>query len=85
MALLERAVARVRATLEFVKFSHTVFALPFALIAMAVAAHGFPSLRVFLLILVCMATARTAENDVTPIAHSAPARIQSRAGGLVIR
>jgi len=60
MALLERAVARVRATLEFVKFSHTVFALPFALIAMAVAAHGLPSLRVFLLILVCMATARTA-------------------------
>lgn len=32
-----------------------------------------------------MATARTAENDVTPIAHSAPARIQSRAGGLAIR
>ena len=60
MALLERAVARVRATLEFVKFSHTVFALPFALIAMAVAAHGLPSLKVFLLILVCMATARTA-------------------------
>ena len=60
MALLERAVARVRATLEFVKFSHTVFALPFALIAMTVAAHGLPSLRVFLLILACMATARTA-------------------------
>ncbi len=51
---------KLRDTLEFVKFSHTVFALPFALVAMGVAAGGLPPLRVVLLILACMATARTA-------------------------
>ncbi len=48
--------------LSFVRFSHTVFALPFALAAMAVAARenrGWPGLRVFALILVAMVCART--------------------------
>jgi 4-hydroxybenzoate polyprenyltransferase len=47
---------------EFVKISHTVFALPFALAAMVVAARenrGWPGLRVFGLILACMVCART--------------------------
>jgi 4-hydroxybenzoate polyprenyltransferase len=47
---------------EFVKFSHTVFALPFAIAAMAVAARenrGWPGLRTFLLILAAMVSART--------------------------
>src|SRR5438874_9726552 len=47
---------------SFVKFSHTVFALPFALAAMAVAARdnrGWPGWRVFLLILLAMVSART--------------------------
>jgi 4-hydroxybenzoate polyprenyltransferase len=47
---------------SFVRFSHTVFALPFALAAMAVAAranHGWPGWRVFGLILVAMVCART--------------------------
>ena len=42
---------------SFVKFSHTVFALPFALAAMLVAArdsNGWPGWRVFLLVLVAM-------------------------------
>jgi 4-hydroxybenzoate polyprenyltransferase len=46
----------------FVKFSHTVFALPFALAAMAVAArssHGWPGWRVFGLIVAAMVSART--------------------------
>ena len=46
----------------FVKFSHTIFALPFALGAMALAArdhHGWPGWKTFLLILTAMATART--------------------------
>lgn len=47
-------------TLELIKFSHTVFALPFALMAMLVAAHGLPTWRVALLILLCMVSARTA-------------------------
>jgi 4-hydroxybenzoate polyprenyltransferase len=48
--------------LAFVKFSHTVFALPFALAGMAVAAratYGWPGLRVFLLIVAAMVCART--------------------------
>jgi 4-hydroxybenzoate polyprenyltransferase len=46
----------------FVRFSHTVFALPFALAAMAVAARdnrGWPGWRVFGLILMAMVCART--------------------------
>jgi 4-hydroxybenzoate polyprenyltransferase len=46
----------------FVKFSHTVFALPFALAAMAVAAranHGWPGWHTFGLILAAMVCART--------------------------
>ena len=47
---------------EFVKFSHTIFALPFALAAMVVAARdnrGWPGWRKFGLILACMVCART--------------------------
>jgi 4-hydroxybenzoate polyprenyltransferase len=47
---------------EFVKLSHTIFALPFALAAMAVAARdnrGWPGWRTFGLILVAMVCART--------------------------
>src|SRR4029077_16967856 len=46
----------------FVRFSHTVFALPFALAAMAVAARenrGWPGGRTFGLILAAMVCART--------------------------
>lgn len=46
--------------LKFIRFSHTVFALPFALGAMFVAAGGLPSLSVFLGILAAMVCARTA-------------------------
>ncbi len=47
---------------EFIKFSHTIFALPFALASMAIAArenHGWPGLKTFLLILVAMVGARS--------------------------
>src|SRR5438128_765310 len=46
--------------LQLIRFSHTVFALPFALGALVVAANGPPSLRIFTLVLVCMVSARTA-------------------------
>lgn len=49
---------RVRMFLELVRFSHTLFALPFALASMLVAAGGIPSWKVLLAILVCMAAAR---------------------------
>src|SRR5665213_1956745 len=47
---------------SFVRFSHTVFALPFALAAMLVAARdhrGWPGWRTFGLILLAMVCART--------------------------
>jgi 4-hydroxybenzoate polyprenyltransferase len=49
-----------RRLLKFVRFSHTIFALPFALGSMIVAAHGLPSWRIILLILLAMVSARTA-------------------------
>jgi 4-hydroxybenzoate polyprenyltransferase len=47
---------------SFVRFSHTIFALPFALAAMVVAArdnHGWPGWKTFGLILAAMVCART--------------------------
>ena len=46
--------------LRLIRFSHTIFALPFALGALVVAANGWPSLRILLLVLLCMVFARTA-------------------------
>ena len=46
--------------LQLIRFSHTIFALPFALGALVVAANGLPSARTLLLVLVCMVSARSA-------------------------
>ena len=46
--------------LRFVRFSHTIFALPFALGAMFVAARGWPAWQIFALIVLAMVFARTA-------------------------
>lgn len=46
--------------LRFIRFSHTVFALPFALGAMFTAAGGLPPISIFLGILAAMVCARTA-------------------------
>lgn len=46
--------------LRLIRFSHTVFALPFALGALVVAANGWPSPRILLLVIACMVFARTA-------------------------
>jgi 4-hydroxybenzoate polyprenyltransferase len=46
--------------LTFIRFSHTLFALPFALGSMIVAAHGWPGLPLFVLVIGCMVFARTA-------------------------
>ena len=46
--------------LKFIRFSHTIFALPFAAGSMIVAARGLPSGRIVLLILFAMVFARTA-------------------------
>jgi 4-hydroxybenzoate polyprenyltransferase len=46
--------------LRLIRFSHTIFALPFALGALVVAANGLPAPRTFLLVVICMVFARTA-------------------------
>jgi len=48
------------ATLEMIKWEHSIFALPFALTGAMLAAGGWPSGRALLLIVVCMVSARTA-------------------------
>src|SRR5438874_10801525 len=55
--LRPNAITRV---LRLIRFSHTIFALPFALGALLVAANGRPTLRTLLLVLACMVLARTA-------------------------
>lgn len=46
--------------LDSIKFAHSIFALPFALLAMIVAGGGWPPWRVVLLIILCMVSGRSA-------------------------
>jgi 4-hydroxybenzoate polyprenyltransferase len=56
----EVGVGAVSRFLQLIRFSHTIFALPFALGALIVAANGWPSSRVLVLVVACMVFARTA-------------------------
>lgn len=56
----DRGPSKARSTLSLVKFSHSVFALPFALMGAWLAAGGVPELRVLALIVVAVVAARTA-------------------------
>ena len=49
-----------RATLEMIKWEHSIFALPFALTGAVLAANGWPRLMVLFWIVVCMVSARSA-------------------------
>jgi len=49
-----------RATLEMIKWEHSIFALPFALMGAVLAAGGWPQWRVLGWIVLCMVTARSA-------------------------
>ena len=51
---------RIARVLTFIRFSHTIFALPFALGAAFVAARGLPTLRLLGLVILEMIFARTA-------------------------
>jgi 4-hydroxybenzoate polyprenyltransferase len=68
----------------FVKFSHTIFALPFALASMVVAARaqsGWPGLRTFLLILAAMVCARTCAMAFNRIVDREFDRLNPRTAG----
>lgn len=56
----ESRESATRNYLEMIKVEHSIFALPFALIGMMYAAGGWPGLRVFLLIVLAMVSARSA-------------------------
>jgi 4-hydroxybenzoate polyprenyltransferase len=62
---------RIRTVLEMIKFEHSVFALPFALVGALLAAHftthGWPTLRQLVWIIVAMVTARTAAMTINRI------------------
>lgn len=53
-------MAKIRIFLEMIKFSHTIFALPFALTAALLAAGGMPSFSRIFWIVLAMVGARTA-------------------------
>jgi len=55
-----RLLSSLRLFLETIRFSHTIFALPFALTGAILAADGFPSLGQTLWIIAAMVGARTA-------------------------
>ncbi|HEY3706941.1 MAG TPA: UbiA-like polyprenyltransferase, partial [Terracidiphilus sp.] len=51
--------AKTRTTLEMIKWEHSVFALPFALTATILAAHGLPAIWTLTWIVVAMVAARS--------------------------
>lgn len=56
----ENLLRRIGVTLEMIKFPHSIFALPFALLAAVMAAGGFPSLEKFFWIVAACVFARSA-------------------------
>jgi len=58
----------LRHFLDAIKFEHTVFALPFAYIAMVLAADGWPGWRIALWVTLAMAGARTLAMSVNRLA-----------------
>lgn len=58
----------LRSLAEMIRFEHSVFALPFALVGMMYAANGYPSGRILTLILIAMVSARTAAMTFNRIA-----------------
>ncbi len=82
-------IRKIGIILDMIKFEHTIFAMPFALIAMMVAANGLPALHIIAWILVAMVGARSAAMTFNRIADvkidAANPRTASRAvpAGLV--
>ena len=59
---------RLRDLLDMIKFEHTIFALPFALLSLCLAADGWPTLHDFVWILVAMVGARSSAMMMNRIA-----------------
>jgi 4-hydroxybenzoate polyprenyltransferase len=61
-------VGKLRTTLEMIKFEHSIFALPFALVGAMLAVHGWPTWREVLWLIVAMLGARSAAMTFNRIA-----------------
>jgi 4-hydroxybenzoate polyprenyltransferase len=59
-AFLSNTIRSTRITLEMIKWEHSIFALPFALTGVVLAAGGWPRWQTLLLVIVCMVSLRTA-------------------------
>jgi 4-hydroxybenzoate polyprenyltransferase len=59
---------KIAVLLEMIKFKHSVFAMPFALMGAFLAARGLPPLRVFFWVVIAMIGARTAAMTFNRIA-----------------
>ncbi len=71
----------LRTYLAFVKFEHTLFALPFAYGGMLLAAGGWPGWRTFLLITLAMIGARTAAMAMNRVIDAGVDRLNPRTQG----
>src|SRR5580658_4983954 len=60
MSHMAAILSKIRTTLEMIKWEHSIFALPFALTAMLLAAGGLPGWRIVAWIVVAMVAARSA-------------------------
>jgi len=61
-------IGKVRTTLEMIKFEHSIFALPFALVGAMLAVRGWPTWRQFVWLIVAMVGARSAAMTFNRIA-----------------
>jgi 4-hydroxybenzoate polyprenyltransferase len=61
-------IAKLRTTLEMIKFEHSIFALPFALTGAMLAVRGWPTWRQVLWLIVAMVGARSAAMTFNRIA-----------------
>ncbi len=80
---LAAMLKKLSTLLEMIKFKHSVFAMPFALMGAFLAGRGLPSLRVFFWVILAMLGARTAAMTFNRIADhrfdAANPRTKSRA------
>ncbi|UCD57873.1 MAG: UbiA family prenyltransferase [Candidatus Hydrogenedentota bacterium] len=67
---MRQILDKIATILEMIKFSHTVFALPFAVMSAFLAAGGSPTARQFFWILMCMVAARSAAMSFNRIADA---------------
>ena len=58
MITLPNSIRKLVLTLDMIKFQHSIFAMPFALVSLFYATEGQPGIKLFVLIVLAMITAR---------------------------